>query len=322
MKNKELISIVIPVYGNKKLVQMLYDRLLTSLSMLDVDFEIIMVNDACPYGSGDEIEKLAEQDKRVKLIDLARNFGQHYAIKAGLDHAQGDWAVVMDCDLQDKPEDIIELYNKAQHGYECVFAARGTRKDTFLKKLFSRTFKIFNNVISEVKYEDNIGNYSIISRKVISEYKKIKEVNFNYNSMILWLGFKTAYINVEKTERETGSSSYTAKKMIRLAISSIVSQTNKPLIFSTYCSFFLFILCFIGVIRLFTNYYFLGVPLLGWTSIMVSIFFIGGLLFAYLSILGLYIGSIFKEVKKRPLYIIGKTKNVDTDCFIKRSGRS
>lgn len=310
MKEKNLLSVVIPVYGDKDLVKMLYEKLISAFSKINVDSEFIMVNDACPNGSGYEIEKLAAKDKRVKFIDLSRNFGQHYAIKAGIDHAQGDWVVVMDCDLQDNPDDIIKFYNKAKDGYDIVFGVREKRADNFVKKLLSFAYRKMENSLNEYCSRYNIGNFSIISRKVAQEFKKINNFNFNYMTIINWLGFNVGYVAISKEERLVGRSSYNFYKGIKLALSSFISNSNKPLVFAAYCSFVMFLFCLFFIVRLIFDYFLFNKPLLGWTSIMVSIFFIGGSIFAYFSILGLYIGGIFKEVKSRPLYVIKKSINL------------
>lgn len=311
MNKTNLLSIIIPAYGDKNLVKILYEKLTEAMSQLKIDYEIILVNDACPYGSGEEIEKLASKDKKVKFIDLSRNFGQHYAIKAGIDYAKGDYAVIMDCDLQDDPKDIIKLYEKINSGFDIVFAARAKRKDSLFKKFLSKAYYFVEKKLTDYSPEYNIGTFSIINKKVLSEFKKINDYNFNYMTVINWLGFKKTYIDIERDERLLGKSNYNLYKGLNLALKSIISNSNKPLIFAAFCSFFMFILSFCFVIKLFLDYYILKIQIMGWTSIMVSIFFVSGLLFAYLGILGLYIGGIFKEIKTRPLYVVKKTINLD-----------
>ena len=309
--NKELISVVIPVYGDKKLVNLLYKALLESFENIDADFEIIMVNDACPYGSGQEIEEIALIDNRVKFIDLSRNFGQHYAIKAGIDHASGDWLVVMDCDLQDNPKEIANFYQKAKEGHDVVFGIRAKRDDTFFKTGLSKLFRLSAQFMKGASAGYDHGNYSIISKKVIDKFKNINDYNFNYCTVMDFLGFSPVYINIEKEKRAEGESGYNIIKGIDLALKSIIAVSNKPLVFAAYSSFCMFILSFIFAVKLFVDYFISGDKLLGWTSIMVSIFFIAGLIFVYLAILGLYVGGIFNEVKKRPLYVVKKKINVD-----------
>ncbi len=299
------ISVVTPIYGCCSNLDLLYRELKEVLTSISKDFEIIMVNDASPDKAWDKIVFLSEKDSRVKGINLARNFGQHYAISAGLDFASGDWVVVMDCDMQDQPKEIIKLYNKAIEGYDVVFGRRAIRKDNFIKKMGSKLFYKIYSYFTDINIDSSIANFSIISSKVVKEFRKIKEQNRSYPLFINWLGFKNrANIDIEHAKREDGKSSYTFKKLINLAVDSIVSHSNKPLRLSIKFGFILSTLSIFYALWLVIGYFLYGVPVAGWTSVMVSIYFISGLLFANMGILGLYIGKIFNEVKDRPLYII------------------
>lgn len=304
------ISVVTPVYGCAKSLEALYTRLVSTLTKLTEDFEIIMINDASPDNAWESIKSLAQKNDRVKGINFSRNFGQHHAITAGLDHASGDWIVVMDCDLQDQPEEIIKLYNKAQEGYDIVFGRRVQRKDSHFKRLGSKLFYKVYNYFTESKIDNSIANFSIVSSTVVEKLKTLREQNRSYPLFINWVGFKRTNVNVEHAKREEGKSSYTLKKLIDLAIDSIVSQSNKPLRLSIKFGFIISVLSLLYAIFLITRYIIQGTPVEGWTSVMVSIYFIGGLLFANMGILGLYIGKIFDETKNRPLYIIEQTINL------------
>jgi dolichol-phosphate mannosyltransferase len=273
-----------------------------------------MVNDASGDNAWDEIKKLSKIDSRVKGINLSRNFGQHRAITAGLDYAQGDWVVVMDCDLQDQPEEIIKLYNKAQEGYDIVWGQRVQRQDSFFKKTSSKLFHIIYNYFTELNKDETIANFSIVSHQVINQMLKMKEQNRNYPIFVEWLGFKSTQIPIKHASRECGKSSYTFNKLINMAIDNIVSQSNKPLKLSIKFGFSISLLSVLYAIYLIIRYFIYKTPIEGWTSVMVSIYFIGGLLFANLGVLGLYIGKIFDETKDRPLYIIRETTN-----YIKRN---
>jgi len=298
------ISIVIPVYGCCESLNKLYDRLTTTLSKITDDFEIIMVNDDSPDDPWEKIVKLSTDDKRVKGIDLSRNFGQHYAITAGLDYAQGDWIIVMDCDLQDQPEEIIKLYEKAQEGYDVVFGRRINRQDSFFKRLSSTLFYKVFDYLTDSNIDNSISSFSIISSKVLGAMKMYREQNRSYGLFVNLLGFKRVDVDIEHAKREHKKSSYTLKKLINLAIDSIVSQSNKPLKLSIKFGFFISFLSLLYAIWLISMYVMFGVNVEGWTSVMVSIYFIGGLLFMNLGFIGLYIGKIFDETKARPLYII------------------
>lgn len=307
MNKETYISVVIPVYRCCKSLNNLYERLNKTLSMITDNFEIIMINDSSPDNAWESIKELAKKNDRVKGINLSRNFGQHKAITAGLDHAKGDWIVVMDCDLQDQPEEIIKLYNKAQEGYNIVFGRRAERKDSFFKKLGSKIFFKVYDYFTESKIDNTIANFSIISKKVLDNLNKLKEQNRSYPLFVNWVGFKRTEINIEHSQREEGKSSYTFTKLMNLAIDSIVSQSNKPLKLSIKIGFIVaFLSLFYGIV-LILRYFIFSIPVEGWTSVMVSIYFIGGLLFANMGILGLYIGKVFDEAKNRPIYIIQET---------------
>jgi len=298
------ISIVIPVYGCSECLEILYQRLCGALSQITEHYEIIMVNDASPDDSWSNIRELAKKDPRVKGINLSRNFGQHYAITAGLDHVNGEWVVVMDCDLQDKPEMIPRLYNKTKEGFNVVVGIRTKRNDSLLKKITSRLFfKIFY-YFTDVHIENSIGNFGIYSKKVINNIKKFKEQNRSFGLFIIWLGFSRAEIEIEHGFREHGKSSYSLKKLTDLAIDSIVSHSNKPLKLSVKLGFILSFASIIYSSWLIMSKLLWNTPIQGWTSLMVSLFFLAGLIIISIGMLGLYIGKIFNETKQRPLYVI------------------
>jgi len=301
------ISVVTPVYGCSQTLETLYTRLHNTLTSITDNFEIIMVNDASPDNAWELIKSLVNKDPRVKGIDLSRNFGQHKAITAGVDYAKGDWVVVMDCDLQDQPEEILQLYNKAQEGYDIVFGRRFHRKDSFFKKLGSNLFTKVYNYFTESNRDYTVANFSIISSNVADKIRMLREQNRAYPLFVDWVGFKRAYINIQHAQRKIGHSAYSLRKLIDLAIDSIVSQSNKPLKLSIKFGFFLSFFSLLYATWLVIRYFIFSVPVEGWTSMMVSIYFIGGLLFANMGILGLYIGKTFDESKNRPLYIIKET---------------
>jgi len=310
---KDLISVIIPVYGDKSLVKMLYDRLINIFSKMTVEYEIIEVCDACPYGSADEIRKLAKKDKHIKFIELNRNYGQHIAIKAGLDCAKGDYAIVMDCDLQDNPEDIERLYNKIKKSEaEVIFGARCERKVFFLKKLYSKVANFFIYSLSDFYVPDMLdtGNFSIFSKKVLETLQESKDPFFVFRYIILGSGFKIDFIEVKQGMRAAGESGYNFRKGFNLFKNSLVSNSNKPLMFAGFCSFIMFVFCLLFIVKLLIDYFIFHQRFLGWTSIMVSIFFIASMLFGYLGVLGVYIGQIFKMSQGRKIYIVRKKMNL------------
>lgn len=228
------ISVVIPVYGCKAALPELHKRLTESLSQITDAYEIILVDDHCPQNSWEEIVKLCQKDKRVKGFHLSRNFGQIRAITAGLDKSKGDWIVVMDCDLQDRPEAIIELYKKAQEGYDVVFARRQERVDSVITKFLSKTFYKVYDYFTDGAFDSSICNFSISKRSVINSYCSMREHNRAFTMFIRWLGFKETAIDLRADARFEGTSSYNLKRKIKMAFEIITSQSNKPLFFSVH----------------------------------------------------------------------------------------
>jgi polyisoprenyl-phosphate glycosyltransferase len=313
-KKVSSISVVVPVYKARDCLAELHRRLVRALEAITPEFEIVLVEDGGDDGSWDGIVALAQRDPRVKGFKLSRNFGQHYAITAGLDHASGDWVVVMDCDLQDQPEEIGRLYRKAQEGYDVVFARRQERKDTFFKRANSKLFSLLYSYLGDIKVDNSVANFSISTQSVISYVRKFRERNRSFPAFLHSVGFKRAYLEVEHASRFAGKTSYTLSKLFDFAIQCIVSQSNKPLRLSIRLGFALSGLSVAYAGWLVARYFIHSVAVEGWTSIMVLMSFLSGLLFANLGILGLYLGKVFDEVKDRPLYCIERTCNLDLEA--------
>lgn len=304
------LSIVSPVYRAEKMVHMLVERIVKSVSTITEDFEIILVNDASPDASWSVIEYECAQDKRVKGINLSRNFGQHYAITAGLHYAKGEWVVVMDCDLQDRPEEIPALYQKALEGYDIVYARRKQRQDKWLKRMTSRAFNAVLNRLSGLNKDKDVANFGIYHQRVIKEYNKIPEQSRSFGSLILYLGFRTDTIDVQHAEREEGTSSYTLVRMLKLAFDVIISNSNKPLRMAVGLGFGMSVLSFLLALYNLVARMVGIISFPGYTTTVFSIWFVGGLMLFVMGVLGLYIGKIFDQVKGRPIYIVRNTINI------------
>lgn len=305
------ISVVIPVYGCKRALHELHQRLTQSLSKITTEYEIILVNDCCPQNSWETIEEICQKDERVVGIELSRNFGQIYAITAGLDHSKGDWVVVMDCDLQDRPEEIVRLYEKAQEGYDVVFARRAQRKDSAGKVFISKMFYSIYSFATDTDYDPAICNFSISSRKVIDSYCSMREMHRAFVAYIKWLGFRQTSIDVEHNERFEGKSSYNFKKRMKMASEILVSQSDKVLRFTVALGFFITLFSCFAAIALIIGY-FTSHVLSGWTSTIVTICFFGGILEMSIGLIGIYIGNIFMQSKQRPLYVVRTLRNEHT----------
>lgn len=302
-------SVVIPVYGCPLALKELCKRLTQVLTQITNKYEIILVNDGCPLGSWDYIKKICKNDKNIIGVNLSKNFGQVHATNAGLNLAKGDFICVMDCDLQDPPEAITPMYKKILEGFDVVYARRVGRKDKFLTKFLSKSFYKVYNFITGNNYDSTIGNLNIVRKKVLENYKKMKEKNKSYAVVLPSMGFRQTSIDINPEKRKEGTSSYTFTKKIKLATSLITSQSNKPLLLSIkvgfISSFFAFVYLIVQIIQYFTN----GEVLSGWTSTIVSIYFIGGLILSSIGLAGIYIGNIFEEIKGRPSYMIQEILN-------------
>lgn len=300
------LSVVIPVYKAENCLDELYSRLCLSLEIITSDFEIVLVEDCGGDGSWIKIVELARRDRRVRGIQFSRNFGQHYGITAGLDCCDGDWVVVMDCDLQDRPEEIPNLYKKALEGYDVVVARRGRRNDPFLKRFTSRMFYRAFSYLADMKYDEETGNFRIISRKVVGSFRGMRERLRFFGGLVAWLGYSTASVDVQHDERFAGQTSYTFRKLFKLAAETIIAYSDKPLRLSIRFGFLISALAFSYGGYIIYRALVYGSLITGWSSVIVSIYFLGGIIISILGIIGVYLGKSFDESKRRPLYIIDR----------------
>ena len=298
------LTIVSPVYGAQEILPELVSELQRVIPQITTDYEIILVEDASPDQSWEVVEQLAKDIPEVKGIQLSRNFGQHYAITAGLEQATGDWIVVMDCDLQDQPNEILKLYEKAKEGYDIVLAQRIDRKDGFFKKLFSKLFYGFLSYLTGTKMDHTIANFGLYHKKAIKGVLSMRETIRYFPTMVSWVGFKRATIPVHHAERAQGSSSYNFNKLFRLALDIILVSSDKPIRLFIKSGFFI---SFVSIIVAFFYLikYLLGKTVIpGYTSLIISIWFLAGLIILILGVIGLYVGKTFENVKDRPIYLI------------------
>lgn len=311
LNNHPHISIVSPEYRGEKMVHELVARVQASVSSITENYEIILVNDASPDNTWSVIQQECAKDKRVKGLNLSRNFGQHYAITAGLAYATGDWVVVMDCDLQDVPEEIPALYAKAQEGFNIVMVRRVVKNVGWWKRMSSVWFHAVLDFLSGAKSDPTLSNFSIISSKVVAEINKVSQEARSYGALLELVGFPKAYVPIPQAARGEGRSSYTLGKLIAFAMNVIISSTNRPLRFAVgvgfAMSFVSFLLAIYNVIARLVGI----IQMAGFTTTIFSIWFVGGLILFVLGILGLYIGKIFDQVKGRPLYVVNETLNIE-----------
>jgi len=309
---RPLISVVIPVYLAEKMLDELYSRLRDALQTVSPHFEIVLVEDCGPDRSWDVIERLSAADPRVVGLQFSRNFGQHYGITAGLDICKGEWVVVMDCDLQDAPEEIPRLYAKAQEGYDVVLALRGKRQDPLLKRFTSWLFYRLFSYLADIDFNGDSGNFRIMSRKVVKNFVRMREQLRFFGGHVQWMGFPTTGIQVQHAERLEGSSSYTFAKLFKLASETIIAYSDKPLRMAVRLGLTMAGGSFVFGSYLLGHAIVHGYSVPGWSSLIVSLYFIGGLVIGILGILGVYLGKAFDEAKKRPLYIVRRlTSNAE-----------
>lgn len=298
------LSVILPCYNTSGSLKLLSERLIKVMDAMGKSFEIIMVNDNSPEEDWEVIKELSSNDKRIKGINFSRNFGQYEAITAGLDKASGDNIVLMDADLQDLPEELPKLYKKIEEGYDIAYGVRAQRKDTFLKKLFSNIFHKLFSYFSGTKTDKGIATYAIYNRKTVNAIISMRERFREIYILSNWIGFNVAKVEIKHAKREIGETSYNFKKGLDLALGAMFAYSDKPLKLSVVLGFLISLIALVCGIFVFVNKIIGNESSEGWTSLIISIWFIGGLILSFLGIVGIYIGKIFEEVKNRPLYII------------------
>ena len=299
-----MISIVSPVYRAEKILPILVSEINLVMERIGEDYEIILVDDRSPDNSWEVMRVLSSQNSKIKSIRLSRNFGQHSAIFAGLTRAKGDWVVVMDCDMQDQPKEIAKLYKKALEGYDIVLGQRENRKDKFLKKLTSRLFYKVFNYLSGANFDNNVANFGIYHQKTIKSILDMKDYVKFFSLFINWIGFKSISIPIEHGEREEGKSTYSVGRLFKQAFNVIISFSDKPL--RLFINFGLSI----SVLSFIVGIYYLYLALTGkiaqpgFSSLILSIWFLSGIIISGIGIVGVYLGKTFDQAKGRPTFII------------------
>jgi len=306
------ISIVIPVFNEQDTITELHNRLQASVSSITPNYELIFVNDGSKDFTLLKLIELAEHDHRVKYISFSRNFGHQIALSAGFDHCKGKAVVIIDGDLQDPPELIPALYKKYIEGYEVVYARRTKRRG---ETLFKRTTaKLFYRIMKRMTLFDipfDVGDFRLIDRKIVEYLKQMPEQNKFLRGQIAWLGFRQTFVDFERDSRKAGQTGYPLVKMIRLALDGITAFSDSPLRLVTNLGLSISLVAFIIILYALYSHYFLHQTITGWTSLIISSMFIGGIQLLSIGIIGEYISRINSNVRNRPLYIVEKT-NVDS----------
>lgn len=300
------MSVVVPVYGCGPCLDELCRRVDHAMRTVTEAYEIILVDDRSPHGDWQTILDIARRHPRVRGLRLSRNFGQHAAIAAGLSEAQGAWAVVMDCDLQDPPEEIPRLYDAAQQaGADVVFARRQERKDSWMRLQFSRWYFKALNLLSDTKVDGRDGALTLMSRKVVTAYLRLGEIDRHHTMVLRWLGFAHTSIDYQQAARPVGKSTYHPWALLDSAISGLLFSSTRLLKLIVYlgmvCSALGGVLAVTLVVYRLTS----GLEP-GWASLIVAQLVVGGGIVVCVGTVGLYVGRIFDQVRKRPVFIIDR----------------
>lgn len=307
------ISVIIPVYNEEKGLPELYARLRSSVEKVSKDAEFIFVNDASTDGSLGLIRHMAETDKRVRYISFSRNFGHQLAVTAGLEHSKGKVAVIIDGDLQDPPELIPALYEEYRKGFKVVYARRKSRAgESWFKKTTARMFYRLLKRLTHVQIPIDTGDFRLIDRQIVEQLRLMPEPNKFLRGQIAWMGFRQTFVEFDRDARKYGKTGYPLKKMLRFALDGITAFSDVPLKFATAAGFFVSAIALLVILYALFSHFVLNHTITGWTSLIVSSMFIGGIQLFAIGIIGEYIGRINNSVRNRPLYII-EENNVDQE---------
>ncbi|RPJ84098.1 MAG: glycosyltransferase [Acidobacteria bacterium] len=306
-----LLSIVVPLFNEEPVVDALYSRLTGVLDGNRLRAEVILVNDGSTDGTMQKVRGICQRDRRFRVLSFSRNFGHQFAISAGIDRASGDAVVVMDADLQDPPEVILDMLRKWREGFDVVHAVRRERKgESYMKRATAALFYRVLRRLTDVEISVDAGDFRLMDRKVVAQLKQMRERFRFVRGMVSWVGFRQGNVEYVREDRYAGETKYPWRKMIRFALDAIFSFSQVPLRISSALGFLASALAFIFMIYgVVVRAVFPERAVAGWASIFVAMLFLGGVQLISVGILGEYLGRIYDEVKRRPLYIADEEIN-------------
>lgn len=299
------ISAIVPSYNEEKNVPLIYERLTKVLSQINPNYEIIFINDYSKDNTLSVIKTIAQEDSHVKYISFSRNFGHQIAVSAGLDMCKGKAVVIIDGDLQDPPELILEMYKKYQEGYKVVYAKRKTREgETWFKKATAKLFYRFLAAMTSIEIPVDVGDFRLIDQVIVNHLRNMPEKSKYIRGQISWIGYKQTFVEYHRDARLYGKTNYPLKKMLRLAFDGITAFSDKPLKMASAIGIISAILSLLAIVYALISHFIFDSAVSGWTSLIISVLFIGGVQLITIGIIGEYIARINNDVRNRPLYII------------------
>lgn len=309
METKKLVTILVPAYNEKDVLDMLYERLLKIMNdNSSYNFEILFVNDGSKDNTLEIIRKLRDKDKRVCYVNLSRNYGKETAMMAGFDYCKGDCVIILDADLQDPPELIPDMLKYWEEGYDDVYAKRRSRKgETFLKKFTSKMYYKTLQSVTNIEIQKDTGDFRLLDKRCVEALKQLRESQRYTKGLFSWIGYKKKEILFDRDPRAAGETKWNYRKLIGLSIDGLTSFTTAPLRMSAILGILISFIGFIYMLMIIIKTLVFGIDAPGYSSTMVVILFLGGIQLIFLGIIGEYLGRAFYETKERPLYFI--------DCY-------
>ncbi|GGG14791.1 glycosyl transferase [Lysinibacillus alkalisoli] len=307
------VSIIVPCYNEEQNIEAFYEETRTILNQLAMQCEIIFINDGSKDGTQRQLSRLHDKDDHCHYIQFSRNFGKEAAMLAGLSYATGAYSIIMDADLQHPPELIPKLIEKAEEGYDQVIAKRNRKGDNVSRTFFTNIYYKCINAMTDVHFENGIGDFRLLSRKAVNALLNLREYNRFSKGLFSWIGFEAATITYENVTRAEGDSKWSFRSLLNYGIDGIISFNNKPLRLAIYGGLLITLLDFIYIFVMFIQTMLHGIEVPGYFTTIAAVLFLGGVQLIAIGIIGEYIGRIYYEVKQRPPYLVAYSTKKKVD---------